>query len=73
MPRGKRKPALQKVEELIAGIDAEIEVHKDKISILQTQRKELLDQKKKLQLEALYSRIQESGKSMDEILNLVKA
>lgn len=73
MPRGKRKPALQKVEEQIAAIDSEIQDYKTKINELQDQKKGFLEQQKKLQLEELYSTIQESGKSVEEILKLAEA
>lgn len=73
MPRGKRKPALQRIDEQMSKVDSALEVHKAKISELQAQKKELLSQKKKYQMENLYSKIQDSGKSVDEVLKLVKA
>lgn len=73
MPRGKRKPALQRIDEQMSKVDSALEIHKTKISELQAQKKELLSQKKKYQMENLYSKIQDSGKSVDEILKFVKA
>lgn len=72
MPRGKRKPALQTIGEKIAKIDFELENHKKKISSLQAEKKNLLEREKNLQMEALFDTVQESGKSLDDIINFVK-
>lgn len=72
MPRG-RKPVLESLETKLTTIDAEIETYKNKISSLQAEKKALLDKQKKMELEALYKAVQESGKSVDEIIKLVQA
>lgn len=70
MPRG-RKPVLESVETKLATIDAEIETYKNKISSLQSEKKILLEKQKKMELEALYKAVQESGKSVEEIIALI--
>ena len=68
MPRG-RKPVLESVETKLTQIDAEIETYKNKISSLQSEKKALLEKQKKMELEVLYKAVQESGKSIEDILD----
>ena len=70
MPRGKKKTVQETFAERLEKIDVQIRNHQDKISELQTQRKDLLEQKKKSEVELIYQKIQESGKSIDEILKM---
>jgi TolA-binding protein len=70
MPRGKKKTIQESFAEKIKKIDAQIKNHQDKISELQVQRKDLLEQKKKSEVEIIYQKIQESGKSIDEVLSM---
>jgi endonuclease/exonuclease/phosphatase family metal-dependent hydrolase len=71
MPRGKKKTALQTIEEQILKIDADIAKYQEKIKGLQMKKNSLLDTKKKEELESLYLKIQESGKSIGEVINFL--
>lgn len=70
MPRG-RKPVLESVDAKLTQIDAEIESYKNKISSLQSEKKVLIEKQKKMELETLYKAVQESGKSVEEIISLI--
>lgn len=70
MPRGKKKTVQGTFSERLEKIEAQIKNHQDKISELQTQEKDLLEQKKKSEVELIYQKIQESGKSIDEVLKM---
>lgn len=70
MPRGKKKTVQETFAERLKKIEAQIKSHQDKINELQTQKKDLLDQKKKSEVELIYQKIQESGKSIDEVLKM---
>jgi septal ring factor EnvC (AmiA/AmiB activator) len=70
MPRGKKKTALESFNEQIEKIDAQILTHQDKLNELQAQKKNLLEQKKKSEVELIYQKIQKSGKSIDEVLKI---
>lgn len=72
MPRGKKKTALESFNEQIEKIDAQILTHQDKLNELKAQKKDLQEQKKKSEVEMLYQKIQESGKSIDEVLKMFK-
>lgn len=72
MPRGKKKTALESLQDQLAKIDSEIEKQQDKLKELQGRKKELLDQKKQQELDALLQKIQASGKSMDEVLKAIE-
>lgn len=72
MPRGKKKSALESLQEQLAKIDSEIDKHQDKIKELQGKKKDLLDLKKKQELESLLQKIQASGKSVDEVLKAIE-
>ena len=72
MPRGKKKSTLETIQEQFDKIDSEMEKSENKIKGLQAQKKELLEQKKKLEMEELLSKIQASGKSVDEILKAIE-
>lgn len=71
MPRGKKKTALESLQEQLTRIDSDIEKHQDKIKELQGKKKDLLDLKKKQELESLLQKIQASGKSVDEVLQAI--
>jgi len=70
LPRGKKKTVQEIFTERIEKIDAQIQSHQDKIRELQTLRKDLLEQKKKAEVEMIYRKIQESGKSIEEVLRM---
>lgn len=56
----------------IERIETQIKTHKDKIHALEAQKKELLEQKRKSEIEILYQKIQESGKSVGEMLTIME-
>lgn len=70
MPRGKKKTVQETFAQKIEKIDAQIKNHQDKLGALQAQKKELLEQKKRTEVEQIYQKIQESGKSIDEVLKM---
>ena len=72
MPRGRKKETPETLEEQINGLDAEIESYQQKIREAKDKKKELVKQKKNQDLEILYSAVQSSGRSMEEILQLLK-
>ena len=67
MARGKKLS----LEEQIQKIDSEIEMTEIKLSKLKNEKKDLQDKLKEEQLNELYSIIQTSGKTMDEVRNLL--
>jgi septation ring formation regulator EzrA len=71
MPRGKKKTALQTIEEQIQKIDADIAKYQGKIKDLQIKKNSLLDTKKKEEMESLYQKIQASGKSIGDIIRFL--
>jgi phage shock protein A len=73
MPRGKKKSALQNIEEQIEKIDSDIEKCQDKIDELKSKKKELLDSKEHAELEALYEKVKASGKTIDDVLNALES
>jgi phage shock protein A len=73
MPRGKKKSALQNIEEQIEKIDSDIEKCQDKIDELKSKKKELLDSKEHAELEALYAKVKASGKTIDDVLNALES
>lgn len=72
MPRGRKKLTPESLEQQINSIDAEIEGYQQKIRDAKGKRKALVEQKKKQDLEALYTTIQSSGRSVEEVLRLLK-
>ena len=68
MPRGKRKSLEESINEQVEKIEVQIQTHQDKIDVLKAKKKDLLEQKKKSEVEVIYQKIQESGKSIDEVL-----
>lgn len=71
MPRGKKKSALQTIEEQIQKIDADITKYQRKIDDLEARKKDLLDAKKRQEIDSLYIKIQQSGKSIDDVMNFL--
>lgn len=71
MPRGKRKTALQVSEEEIEKINADVAKYQAKIKNLEEKKKALLDTRKQQEVEALYAKIKQSGKSIDDIMELL--
>lgn len=72
MARGKRKTALESIAEQLEQIDTQIQAEREKLKGLETKKKELLEQKKKQELDALYEKIQASGKSVEEIFEAIQ-
>lgn len=72
MPRGKRKVAPETLEQQINNLNAEIESYQQKIREAKDKMKKLKDQKEKQDIETLYSAVRDSGKSVEEILQLIK-
>lgn len=68
MARGKRNlTTAEKIEQ----VEESIRVKEEELKSLKTERKDLLDQKKKEEMEELYQIIVESGKSIDEVRKLL--
>lgn len=72
MPRGKRKTALESITEQLAQIDTQIQAEQEKIKSLEAKKKELLELKKKQELDDLYEKIQASGKTVEEIFEAIQ-
>lgn len=72
MPRGKRKTALESTTEQLAQIDTQIQAEQEKIKGLEAKKKELLELKKKQELDDLYEKIQASGKTVEEIFEAIQ-
>lgn len=72
MPRGRKKVTPESLEQQINSLDADIEGYQQKIREAKEKRKELVELKKKQDLEALYTTIQSSGRSVEEVLRLLK-
>ena len=68
MPRGRKKARPENLEQQISGLDAEIESCQQKIQEAKRKKKELIEQKKKQDMEKLFSMIQESGKTVEEVI-----
>ncbi len=68
MPRGRKKETPENLEQQISGLDAEIEAYQQKIQEAKRKKKELIEQKKKQDMEKLFSMIQESGKTVEEVI-----
>ena len=63
MPRGKRKTALESIADQLTQLDTQIQ---------EAQEKELLELKKKQELDVLYSKIQASGKTVEEVFEAIQ-
>jgi hypothetical protein len=72
MPRGRRKIEVKTLEEQIIEIDAEMESYQQKIQEAKAKRKELADKKKQKEIDALYAEIQASGKTIEDVISLIK-
>lgn len=71
MPRGRKKLSAQTLDERIADTNAAIEAKKAEISALKELRKDLMAQKQKSEMSALYEVVKVSGKSPAEIMELM--
>lgn len=68
MARGKRNlTTAEKIEQ----VEEAIRVKEEELKSLKTERKDLIDQKKKEEMEELYQIIIQSGKSIDEVRRLL--
>lgn len=72
MSRGKKRTALQVIDEQIQKVDADIEKYQAKIKGLETKKQELLKQKKESEINTLYEKIQASGKSVEDLLEALQ-
>jgi predicted nucleic acid-binding Zn-ribbon protein len=72
MPRGKKKTALESITEQLEQIDTQIQKEQEKLKDLEAKKKELLDLKKKQELNDLYTQIKASGKSVEDVLLALK-
>lgn len=73
MPRGKRKTALESITAQLAEIDTQIQAQEEKLKSLGEKKKELLELKKKQELDALYTKIKESGKSVEDVISILNS
>lgn len=71
MPRGKKKSAIQTIEEQIRKIDADVLKYQGKIKDLEAKKNMLLDAKKKQEIDELYTKIQQSGKSVEDVVDFL--
>lgn len=71
MPRGKKKSALQTIEEQIQKIDADVLKYQGKIKELEAKKNMLLDAKKRQEIDALYAKIKQSGKSINDVIGFL--
>lgn len=68
MARGKRNlTTAEKIEQ----VEETIKIKEEELKNLKIERKNLLDQKKKEEMEELYKIIAQSGKSFDEVKKLL--
>ena len=72
MPRGKKKTAIQTIEEQIQKADADMAKYREKIKELETKKNSLTDAKKKQEIDSLYARIQGSGKSIEDVISFLE-
>ncbi len=72
MPRGKKKTALESITEQLTQIDTQIQAEQEKLKGLEAKKKELLDLKKKQEIDDLYAKIKASGKSVEEIISVLE-
>lgn len=66
------------VEERVAALDQKIQFHQEKIQLLETQKKDILNppKKKKSKAETLneiYKAAKASGKTLDDVLRMLKS
>lgn len=71
MPRGKKKSAIETIEEQIQKIDADIVKYQEKIKALQVKKNGFLDAKKKQEIDSLYMKIQASGRSINDVIDFL--
>ena len=72
MARPKKTVDPKTLDQQINDVDAEIESYQQRIREAKDRKKDLTEQKKNQELEALYATIQASGKSVEEIMQLIK-
>jgi len=70
MGRG-RKPLPKDYNKLISEVEEKIVRYGKRIEAFQQEREDLMDAKKKEEMESLYNKVLSSGKSVDEIINSV--
>ena len=74
MPRG-RKPrkAQASIEDRIAAINAEIKDLQEQLKVKKTELKQLEDEKVSVDKQRILDAVMDSGKSIDEIIEIIKA
>jgi phage shock protein A len=73
MPRGKKRTALEIIDEQLAKVESDLENAQAKVKELQTKKSKLQGQKEKQELSELNARIKASGKSVDQVLQALEA
>ena len=71
MPRGKKKSALQTIEEQIQKIDADVLKYQGKIKELEAKIIMLLDAKKRQEIDAIYAKIYQIGNSINDVIGFL--
>ena len=72
MPRGRKKAEPITIEAQIEQAEAEIQAHKEAIADLKKKLKELKAAKQQADMEKLMSAVKESGKTMEQVLEMLK-
>ena len=71
MEKVKAKRHFATVEEKLAQLDSDIAKKEEELKTLKEKRKELLDKKKQKDLNDIYKLVSQSGKSLEEIKELL--
>lgn len=71
MARGRKKQVNLTLEKQLEAVDNEILECKEQLKNLKEKRKELNEQMEKVQKEKLYRVVVESGRSVDEIIEMI--
>lgn len=72
MPRGRKKKENLTIEQQIEKINAEIQELNEQIKVKKTAIKDLEKQRKKEMLSTLVDAVEKSGKSVEEVLEMLK-
>ena len=71
MPRGVRN-SVKTINEQIAEVEAKIANYRQKISKLNSKKKELIASREKAEMDALYKAVRESGKTPSELISEIE-
>lgn len=72
MPRGRKKVTPQTIDEKMQAIDEKIEELKAQIKELRADKKELESEKEKAEISALYEAMKASGKTVEDVVKVIK-